>query len=167
MTEKRIIHEGDDGVAYRVVLTDVDGNPVNPGAGGPGADYEIVVTTYRATAAATGYSSGDTITATRAIEITDSEMAQVNATLWFNETTGLSLASAPTAAHLTVAGAPGLTDAQLRASAVPVRSTPANGTLTNRSGTITTGVFCWNCYYASRIRNVCTILSEPYKCLIR
>lgn len=121
MTEKRLIHEGDDGVAHRVVLTDVDGNPVNPGGGAAaGSDYELVVTTYRATSSGTGYSSGDTITATRAIEITDSEMAQVNSTLWFNETTGLALASAPTAAHLTVAGAPGLTDAQLRASAVAV-----------------------------------------------
>jgi hypothetical protein len=63
MTEKRLIHEGDDGVAHRVVLTDLDGNPVNPSGGGgggggggavtvaDGADVALGVTTATAAGA--------------------------------------------------------------------------------------------------------------------
>jgi len=43
MTEKRLIHEGDDGVAHRVVLTDIDGNPVNPSNGGVGGGGAVTI----------------------------------------------------------------------------------------------------------------------------
>lgn len=106
-----------------------DEDPSNPGfgalrvvlAGASGsADRELLVTTYRATAAGTGFSSGDTITATRVLDVSSSTATQVGATIWYNETTGAALGSAPSAASLQIAGTVGLTDAQLRASAVAV-----------------------------------------------
>lgn len=106
-----------------------DEDPSNPGfgalrvvlAGASGsADRELLVTTYRATAAGTGFSSGDTITATRVLDVSSSTATQIGATIWYNETTGAALGSAPSAASLQIAGTVGLTDAQLRASAVAV-----------------------------------------------
>jgi hypothetical protein len=61
MTEKRLIHEGPNGVANRVLLTDADGNPYSAGGGGGGggggavtvADGADVAQGARADAAAT------------------------------------------------------------------------------------------------------------------
>lgn len=89
------------------------------GAGGATDDRELVVTTYRVKAAFTGASVGDTVTCTRVLDV-DGATASIVQTLWYNESTAAALASAPSAANLESMGAPGLTDAQLRASAVPV-----------------------------------------------
>ncbi len=93
-------------------------------SGGAGSssdvDRETVVGTYRVKTTGTGYSVGDVITATRVLDVSGSTATQVGATVWYNETAGAALAGPPTAAHLTLAGMGALTDAELRASAVPV-----------------------------------------------
>lgn len=100
-----------------------DGTAVGSGVG---ANRELVVNTFLATAGGTGYSSGDTITATRVLDVSGNSPAQVGATAWYNETTGASI-SAPSAANLEIAGQPGLTDAQLRAASVAVSGAAAVG----------------------------------------
>lgn len=117
------------GPAGKMVPVQVDANGVvsvsggGGGGGGSSVDREIVVSTFRAVAAATGYSIGNTITATRVLDVSGPTVAQVGGTVWFNETTGLELVSAPSAANLELVGATGLTDAQLRATPVDVSFT--------------------------------------------
>lgn len=114
------------GPAGKMVPVQVDANGVvsvsggGGGGGGSSIDRELVVSTFRAVAAATGYSIGNTITATRVLDVSGPTVSQVGATVWFNETTGLGLASAPSVANLELVGTPSLTDAQLRATPVPV-----------------------------------------------
>lgn len=136
MTEKRLIHEADDGVAYRVILTNSDGTTADPG-GGAANDREVVVTTYRVTTSGTGYSVGDTVTASRVLDVDGDTVTQVGATIWYNETTAASIATAPTAAHLSLAGAGALTDAQLRASRVNVEPLGMPGTARQQATTAT------------------------------
>jgi hypothetical protein len=117
------------GPAGKMVPVQVDANGVvsvsggGGGGGGSSIDRELVVSTFRAVAAATGYSIGNTITATRVLDVSGPTVSQVGATVWFNETTGLELASAPSVANLELVGTPSLTDAQLRATPVPVSFT--------------------------------------------
>lgn len=61
-------------------------------ASGPNVDREFRITTYKATAtvAAAGYSINDIISRT---DIIDVSSATIISTLWFNETTGLSIAA--------------------------------------------------------------------------
>jgi hypothetical protein len=135
-----LLFDGPSGSAYRVILVDANGAPYSAGGGGgggSGVDREIVITTYRARTAGTGYAVGDAITATRILDVSGSSALQVGTTVWYNETTPAAIATAPNVAHLTLAGAGALTDAELRAAAV--RVVPATGTLTDRSGTITSG----------------------------
>lgn len=101
-----------------------------------GVDREPVTVTYAAKNAFTGASVGDTITSVRVLNLTTATPTQEGATFWYNETTGLALASAPLAANLNAAGVPGLTDAQLRASPFDVGSPAAVITITP---TIVTG----------------------------
>lgn len=100
------------------------------GGGGSTVDRELVVTIYRAKAAGAGYSVGDTLTAVRYINVSTGTPAQEGATAWYNETTAATIA-APAAANIEVAGQPGLTDAQLRASAVPVSGPLTDAQLRN------------------------------------
>ena len=105
------------------VLLDKDGNPVSIGGGGGGgggssSDRELVVTTYRVKTAFSGASVGDTITATQVIDVTGTPSTV--STIWRNQTTAADLASAPAAANLELVGSQALTDAQLRASALPL-----------------------------------------------
>jgi len=88
------------------------------GGGAAGKDRELVVTTYIVKTAFTGSSVGDTITLTRILDVTDAPTTV--AVLWRNETKNTDLASAPSIANLNLAGMPGLTDAQLRATPLPV-----------------------------------------------
>jgi hypothetical protein len=81
-------------------------------------DRELAVTTYVVKTAFTGASVGDTITATQVIDVSGTPSSV--ATIWRNQTTAADLAGAPSAANLTLIGAGGLSDAQLRAAAVPV-----------------------------------------------
>lgn len=96
------------------------------GAGGDGVDRETVVTTYRVKTAFTGASVGDTVNAIRVLDVSGSSASQVGATIWYNESTAATLASAPSIANLESAGTVGLTDAQLRAAAVPVVDSAQN-----------------------------------------
>lgn len=108
-------------------------NP-DPGAGGgsgggavAAADRELLVTVYRATAAFTGASQNDIISATRMMDVTGSTAVQVGATSWFNETTGQPLVSAPNNANIEFTASPGLSNAQLRAAPVQMEGTVAMG----------------------------------------
>jgi hypothetical protein len=116
MTEKRLIFEGDNGVANRVILCDENGDPytASGGSGGGSAnDREFVTTTYIATDSGTGYSAGDTITATRVYDVDGASITIVGSTIWFNETTGLALAGAPTSGHLSTVAANAATETTL------------------------------------------------------
>lgn len=66
-----------------------------------GTDYELRSTSYKANTAATGYSIGDFIKRVDVMDITQNP-AVLFSTFWFNETTGLALAAAPTQANLDV-----------------------------------------------------------------
>lgn len=75
-------------------------NGIGGGSSGSSVDRELITTTYRATSSGTGYTVGDTITATRVYDVDGETITVVGSTTWFNETTGLVLASAPTSGHL-------------------------------------------------------------------
>lgn len=93
--------------------------PATGGGGGSTVDRELVVTTYYVKTAFTGASVGDTITGTQILNLTTLP-ATVDGVIWYNQTTAAALASAPSGANLTLIGSTALTDAQLRATAVPV-----------------------------------------------
>jgi hypothetical protein len=96
------------------------------GGGGSNADRELVVTTYRVKTAFTGASVGDTVTCTQVIDVKNTPSTV--STIWRNQTTAADLATVPAAANLELVGSQALTDAQLRAAAVPVTDTAASGT---------------------------------------
>lgn len=98
-----------------VVVVNPDGTPITSS---PSLERELVVSTYRCKAAFTGASVGDTITATQVLDV--SGTPSTVSTVWRNQTTAVDLAGAPSAANLELTGATALTDAQLRASLVPV-----------------------------------------------
>jgi putative methionine-R-sulfoxide reductase with GAF domain len=100
-------------------------------------DRELVVTTYSAKTAFTGSSIGDTITATQVIDVTGAPTTV--STVWRNQTTGLDLASAPSAANLTLLGSQALTDAQLRATDIPVSTPLPELPITGQGKIATTG----------------------------
>jgi hypothetical protein len=95
------------------------------GGGGSTIDRELVVTTYSVKTAFSGASVGDTITQTQIIDVTSSPYSVL--TLWRNQTTNTDLVSAPSAANLTLVGSGSLSDAQLRASPVPIAVTDGLG----------------------------------------
>ena len=104
------------------------GNPNSSSTGGSGGttvDKELVVTTYSVKIAFTGASVGDIITATQVIDVTGTPTTV--STIWRNQTTGVDLVSAPSAANLTLVGSQALTDTQLRAAAVAI----SNQSITN------------------------------------
>lgn len=157
--------KGNEHGAAKVVLTDLDGNPYTAatGGGGSGADRELVVTTYSAKTAFTGASVGDTVTCTQVLDV--SSTPGTVATIWRNQTAAADLVSAPSAANLTLIGAdalsnltslsstqgnggdsPAVSDSATASQVAIAKRTnvllsalQAQGTLTNRSGTITTG----------------------------
>ena len=88
---------------------------------GGGPDRELIVTTYFVKTAFTGASVNDTVTYTQIINTTNTPSTV--STLWRNQTTGLDLSTAPSAANLTLVGSQALTDAQLRATAVEISKT--------------------------------------------
>ncbi|MNK96244.1 hypothetical protein D3C87_1165140 [compost metagenome] len=82
--------------------------------GGGGVDRELAIVTYQAKNAFTGASVGDMITATRAYDVSATEIVQVGDTVWRNESTNLELATPPNVADLspmTTGG--GITNAQM------------------------------------------------------
>ncbi len=90
------------------------------GGGNDNHDRELVVTTYRVRTAFTGASVGDTVTCTQIIDVKNTPSTV--STIWRNQTTAADLASVPSAASLELVGSQALTDAQLRASALPLPS---------------------------------------------
>lgn len=105
-----------------VLLVDTDGNPATLG-GGSTADKELLVSTYRCKTAFTGATVGDTITATRVLDLSVTPAVQSGATLWYNEATAAALSSAPNAANLELTGATALTAAQLAAAGLALDTT--------------------------------------------
>lgn len=64
----------------------------NTAGGGSGVDYEFRVTTYKANKPGVGYSTNDFISRTDIINVLT---GVIISTLWFNETTGLTIAAPP------------------------------------------------------------------------
>lgn len=60
----------------------------------PGIDYELRTTNYKANKAGAGYSNGDFISR---VDIINASTGAIVSTLWFNETTGLTIAAPPIA----------------------------------------------------------------------
>lgn len=122
----------DPAVASPVVLVDPSTGVAYAagGGGGGGADREFVVTTYRCKTVFTGASVGDTITGTQVYDVSTATPT-LSATIWYNQSTAAVLASAPAAANLEIVGSNALTDAQLRASAVPVSGPLTSAQLTS------------------------------------
>jgi hypothetical protein len=116
-------------------------SPLNPmpvsivggSAGGGGPDRELVVTTYTAKMAFGGASVGDTITCTQVLDVSGVTPVTVG-TIWRNQTAAADLVAAPASANLSLLGQPGLTDTQLRASAVAV-TTPGAAVFWNATTT--------------------------------
>ena len=84
-------------------------------SGGSGAS--VAITTYACTTAFTGANVGDTITLA---QVFGGSPLAVTSSLWYNQTQSAALASVPSASNLTLVGEGYLTNAQLRATAVPV-----------------------------------------------
>lgn len=88
------------------------------GSGTTAVDRELAVSTYVCKTAFPGASIGDTIIAIHILDVTTSPT--VVGTIWRNLTTAADLASAPSFANLELQGSGALTNAQLRATPVPV-----------------------------------------------
>ena len=117
------------------------------GGSGPvtSADREIATVTYRVKTAFSGASVGDIVTSTRVLDVAGGTATQVGATIWYNESTAAALSGTPVAANLeTAGGTPGLTDAQLRAAALPVSAAalplPAGASTAALQGTANTSL---------------------------
>ena len=109
------------------------------GGGGNSQDRELVVTTYFVKTAFTDAAIGDTVTATQVIDVHTSNPHTIT-TIWRNQTTATDLTATPNAANLELVGSQALTDAQLRASPVPVSLADVNWSTTyayNASNQIT------------------------------
>jgi hypothetical protein len=99
------------------------------GSGGGGAlyDRELITTMYRCKTAFSGASVNDIISYTQVLDVTDSPTTLVY--IWHNTTTGADFGTAPSFNNLELLGSTNLTDAQLRASPVPI-----SGTVTANTG---------------------------------
>lgn len=110
-----------------VVAVNADGTPIGGGGGGGGADRELVVTTYSCGTAFSGASVGDTITATQIIDVSYGAIPSTIGTVWRNQTTSTDLVSAPNAANIELVGSQAITNAQLRAAALDVNVVSGGG----------------------------------------
>jgi len=130
---------GYDAVVQAVMQVDEQGNYAGGGSGAASSDRELVVTTYIVKNAFSGASVGDTITSTRVLDVSGAIPSTVSV-IWRNETTMADLVIAPSGADLTVAGQPGLTDAQLRASPLAIAG-GAFGATNDTTASSDTGTF--------------------------
>ena len=89
------------------------------GGGAAGDSYVDVVTTYTCITPFTSASLGDVITLTQIIDATSSPVA-TKASVWRNQTIAGDLPSAPSFTNLSLQSTTALTNAQLRATPVPV-----------------------------------------------
>jgi hypothetical protein len=117
-----------------VMLVDTNGTPISPSTG-VADDRELVVTTYVCKTAFVGASVGDTITLTQVLDVSATPTSV--ASVWRNQTTALDLLPAPSSANLELVGSSAITDAQLRATPVPVSGSfyqatqPVSGPITD------------------------------------
>lgn len=101
----------------------------------PGVDYELRTTHYKANKAGVGYSNGDFISR---VDIINAATGVIISTLWFNETTGLSIAAPPIAdldpyippSSVTVANLPATLGQALMANSLAVTIASNQSTLT-------------------------------------
>lgn len=104
--------------------------PMMGGGGGGGGgdttvnapDREFITIDYRVKTAFTGAAVGEYVRSVEVWNVANTSATQVGSTVWRNITAGTVLGSAPSLANLEPANVSqeGLTNAQLRASAVPV-----------------------------------------------
>lgn len=118
---RRFADIGNGEHAEVIAVVNPDGSPISAGGGGAGSDRELVVSTYICRTAFTGASIGDTITATQIIDV--SGTPSTVSTIWRNQTTAADLAGAPSAANLELVGSGAITEAQLTAQGLASEST--------------------------------------------
>ena len=86
---------------YTVSYTLADGSAYSPTApiepASAGTDREIVQTSYTVIVAGTGYSIGDIV---QQLNIFDVQSDTLQSTIWYNQTTDLTISPAPNVAHL-------------------------------------------------------------------
>lgn len=114
---------------YTVSYTLADGSAYSPTApiepASAGTDREIVQTSYTVIVAGTGYSIGDIV---QQLNIFDVQSDTLQSTIWYNQTTDLTISPAPNVAHLQPEGS-----IQSIASAT---GTQADSAYTTGNGTI-------------------------------
>lgn len=90
---------------YTVEYTLADGSTYSPTApiepASAGTDRELVVTSYTVVTSGTGYTIGDIV---QQINIFNVQSDTLETTIWYNQTTDLTISPAPTIAHLTPEG---------------------------------------------------------------
>jgi len=115
----------DGAAAQAVVLIDPSTNDAYSAASSAQNKNRLAVaTSYVVVTNFLGAAAGDVLTCTQIIDASGDTPTTL-ATVWRNQTTNLDLANAPDAANIQVLGSGAITDAQLRASAVPVTITSA------------------------------------------
>jgi hypothetical protein len=82
-------------------------------------DRELVTTTYRVAIDFDDSSVGDVVTLVQILDVSGSVASTVT-TVWRNQTTGVDFVSAPSISNLELVGSLGLSNAQLRATAVQI-----------------------------------------------
>jgi hypothetical protein len=83
------------------------------------ADRELVTTTYRVNNDFDDSTVGDTITLVQILDVGGSEATTVT-TIWRNQTTGVDLVAPPSISDLELVGSLGLSNAELRATAIQI-----------------------------------------------
>lgn len=97
------------------------------GGGGTTVDRELVTTVYQVTTAFGGGAVGDVVTCVQVLDVSGATPSTV-AVVWRNQSTATDLGSAPSFSNLALLGSQPLTNAQLRASPVPVSPNVSMGT---------------------------------------
>lgn len=123
-------HEYDPATGVQVPVVKVLGS-VDGGAGAAAADREFLTVDYQVTTAFTGAAVGDFVRSVEVWDIGATSATQVGTTTWRNISKGTVLASTPNVNNISVAGAStaGLTNAQLRASPLPLMDGAATSVL--------------------------------------
>jgi hypothetical protein len=115
MAQYKINSKDVDGI---VLVNATTGEPyTSSGGGGGGGSGVPVVTYYTVTTAFTGAAVGNRV---RELEVYDSTASTLLYTLWTNETTQTVISGTPPASSLAPASTDALTNAQLRATPVPM-----------------------------------------------
>lgn len=115
-----------------VLINPTTGQPYAAGEGSISSDRELVTTFYRVKTAFANGSIGDVITSTQVYDVNGGTLTS---TIWFNQTASLLLSTPPSTANLELFVSTGLTDTQLRASAVSVAPNVTRGSGTVDSNT--------------------------------